>query len=52
MDWQKEAERVRQAMLEHKRKLETDPEYRKQSEEFSKKLEEAIPILKYRHAEE
>ena len=35
-------EKTRQALLEHKRKLETDPEYREKSEKlkelFSKKL--------------
>lgn len=47
MDWQKEAEKMRQAMQDHKQKMESDPAYRKQYEETSKRLEEHIPILKY-----
>ena len=43
VDWKKEAEKIREAMLEHKRKLETDPEYRKRSEEFRKRFDENCP---------
>ena len=46
MDWKKDAERIRQAMLEHQRKLETDPEYRKRSEETRKRFREAFPMLR------
>lgn len=38
MDWKKEAQRVTQAMQEHTRKLETDSEYRKRSEERRKQF--------------
>ena len=47
MDWKREAEKIRQAMQEHKRNLETDPEYRKRSEETKKRLEENLPMLRY-----
>ena len=42
MDWKKEAQRVTQAMQEHKRKLETDPEYRKRSEERRKLFRDVL----------
>ena len=51
-DWKKEAEKINRVMLEHKRKLESDPEYRKQSEEIQKRLREGIPLLKYGNSEE
>ena len=38
MDWKKEAEKIREVMLEHKRKLESDPEYRKRCEDRQKLL--------------
>lgn len=42
MDWKKEAEKIREVMLEHKRKLETDPEYRKRSEERRKQFRDVL----------
>lgn len=46
MDWKKEAERIREAMLE------TDPEYRKRSEETRKRFREAFPMLRDGEGEE
>lgn len=42
VDWKKEAEKIREVMLEHKRKLETDPEYRKRSEERRKQFRDVL----------
>ena len=50
-DWKKEAQRVTQAMQEHKRKLETDPEYRKRSEE-RRKLFRDVLFLGYEERDE
>jgi hypothetical protein len=41
-DWKKEAERLKEIALEHQRKLETDPEYRRESEEFREKLKKYL----------
>lgn len=41
MDAEKEAKRLREVMLDHKKK-ETDPEYRKEYEEVSKRVDEAL----------
>ena len=41
---QENMDKTRQALLEHKRKLETDPEYRKRSEETRKMLEENLKV--------
>ena len=35
---EEQAKELREAMLEHKRMMETDEEYRKRSESFKKKL--------------
>lgn len=42
-DKQKDLEDLKKAMQEHKRKLETDPEYRKRSEERRKRLDKYLP---------
>lgn len=42
MDRKKEAEKLRQSMLEHKRKLGTDPEYRKRCAEIDRKFSEHL----------
>jgi len=38
-------EKMRQAMLEHKQRLETDPEYRKENEEFHERMVKAGMLM-------
>ena len=45
MERKKQLELIRQSALEHKRKLENDPEYRKQSEETKRLLRENLLML-------
>ena len=44
MDHRKEqAAKLKEALLEHRRKMETDPEYRRECEEFNAKLDKVLP---------
>ena len=42
-DWKKEAEKLQKEALEHKKKMETDPEYRKQSEKNRELYKKYLP---------
>ena len=39
---QEKAAKLKEALLEHRRKMETDPEYRKECEEFSAKMDNVL----------
>lgn len=41
--------RLQEAMQDHKRKLETDPEYRKRAEAAEAAFEEAFHLKKFKH---
>ena len=43
MDWKKEAEKLREMAIEHKRRLETDAEYRRQCEEIDQRMDKFLP---------
>ena len=40
---QEQKDKLKEALLEHRRKMETDPEYRKECEEFNAKLDKVLP---------
>ena len=40
---EKKLQEIKAAMMDHKRKMETDPEYRKRSEAIGKLLEKHLP---------
>lgn len=44
--------RLQEAMQDHKRKLETDPEYRKRAEASKAAFEEAFHLKKYTRQED
>ena len=39
---QEQAAKLKEALLEHRRKMETDPEYRKECEEFYAKMDKVL----------
>lgn len=51
-DKKKEAQQIREIMLERKRKMETDPEYRKRVEESEAAFEEAFHLKQYTRQED
>ena len=46
-DWQKEAQKVRESVLEHKRKMETDPEYKERYEKLSAEVDKILGWTEY-----